>query len=773
MKQKKGSYFIRVFITLVAVILVPLAAFTAISRRIFVLNMNQEIGKTNLEMLEQSKKVIDKSLNDVENLSDMLISDPSVIEFVNRKVDLSVYKSAETINRITNTIYVVKEGNGYLKDIYIYSRNNDLLLSQENGIFHKLLKEQQERLEERYEAGERGFFVISDDGNGQKSIQMVRLLEKSMGQFSGAIMIDLDLSEFLHNIEQVCLRKTGYLLVFGPEDRLITSESKDIYRIAQVDERPWMKTEPGSYNCVANGEKLLVSSVVSEAFGWRYMSVIPVAEIDYSIKNITNTLLLVFGVIISSMVFITYLLAREMNTPIQMIRELLLGEKNGDKSYGRGYIYGKTPDVQAVQAAVQDMVGKMHVHKSVVSENEVLKSVVEDNRQRLKNYFLIRLVNQDITDMTEISQAAENYEIPLNGYFAAVSISFAKGYTNATCCMEKEEKRDLKRDILAFVKQQFQDTYLQEAFYEDSKQILVLTGLKEAEYGTDKEREIERKCEIIQDFIKENYHFPPTILIGEYYRGLENIYRSYHDVNNARKYSYVLGADSMILSSELKHLTEDYHTPEYPYQTFLKNNLQAGKFQNVKQVIVELREYLRNDVVFAVQYGYFYKDIISILIGYLTQENMQGLANELAYTLVNFEKVFEDSDEIVDYLCDMIDKIQRENMNAKRIDPNIERVIDIIHNEYEKPLSLDEMSMRLDLTSSYISRLFKKETGQNFKDYLTRFRMMKAKELLLESNFNINEIALKTGYLNGDQFGRAFKQLEGMTPYEYRKKVKE
>ncbi|PNV60948.1 hypothetical protein C0033_16000 [Clostridium sp. chh4-2] len=773
MKQKKGSYFIRVFITLLAVILVPLSAFTVISRRIFVWNMNQEIGKTNLEMLEQSKKVIDRSLTDVQNLSDMLISDPSVIEFVNRKVDLSVYKSAETINRITNTIYVVKEGNSYLKEIYIYSRNNDLLLSQENGILHKLSKDQQDKLEKRYEAGEREFFVITDDGSGQKEIRMVRLLERSIGQFSGAVIIDLDLTEFLHSIEQVCLRKTGYLLVFGPDDTLITSSRKDLYKIAQADERPWMEQAFGSYNCVFNKEKLLLSSVVSENFGWRYMSVIPVSEIDYSIKNITNTLLMVFAVIISSMVFVTYLLAREMNTPIQMIRDLLLGEKKAGESYRQGRIYGETPDVRAVQAAVQDMVGKMDIHKSVVSENEVLKSIVEDNRQRLKNYFLIRLVNQDITDPAEIRQTAENYNIPTDDYFAVISISFAKGYAKATCCMDKEEKRDLKLDILAHVKLLFKDECFQEAFYEESKQILLLIGLNEKEYNGDRERSIKGKCEIIQDFIKESYHFPPTILIGEYYKGLENIYRSYHDVNNARKYSYVLGADSMILSSELKRLTEDYHTPEYPYQTFLKNNLMAGNYQNVKQVIVELREYLRNDVVFAVQYGYFYKDMISILIGYVTQENMQNIANELAYALVNFEKVFEDLDEIVDYLYEIIDKIQKEHLCAKRIDPNIERVIDIIHSEYEKPLSLDEMSQRLDLTSSYISRLFKKETGQNFKDYLTRFRMMKAKELLLKSNYNINEIALKTGYLNGDQFGRAFKQLEGMTPYEYRKKVKE
>lgn len=771
MKQVKGSYFIRIFITLVAVILVPLTVFTAISRNIFISNMNQEIGKSNQEMLEQSKRIFDDSLTDVGNLSDMLISDPSIIEFVNKKVDLSAYKDAETIKRIINIMYVIKEGNSYLKEIYIYSDHNGLLLSQEKGILHKLPETQRKKLIERYRAGDRKFFVISDQADGdKKSIQMIRFMEKSMGQFSGAIIINLELSEFLQNVEQAGLRKTGYLLIFGPDNELITSEQNDLYQVAKMEEQPWL--EKKTFNSVLGGEKLLVSSVVSEEFGWRYLSVIPVAEIDYSIKKISNTLLLVFGIIISLMLVITYVLAREMNSPIQLIHDLLAGKKREPGEF-HGRIYGKTSDVQAVQAAVKDMVGQMNVHKFVISENERLKVVVEENQQRLKNYFLIRLVNQDITDPEEIKKLAENYKIPVDYYFIVILISFAKGYTKATCHLTKEEKMDLKAETLAYVKLQFQEIGYYEAFYEESKQIFLLIGLDEAKFNETYKMMVREKCEKVRMYMKTSHHISPTVLLGDYYKGINDIYRSYHDVNNARKYSYVLGADSMILSSELKALTEDYHTPEYHYQTFLKNNLQAGNFQNIKQTIVELRGYLRNDVVFAVQYGFFYKDIISILIGYLVQENMQALANELTYTLVNFEKIFEDLDEVVDYMCGIIDKIQLESLNVKRIDPNVERMIEIIQHEYDKPLSLDEMSKRFDLTSSYISRLFKKETGQNFKDYLTRFRMVKAKEMLLESNYNINEIALKIGYLNGDQFGRMFKQLEGMTPYEYRKKVKE
>ena len=63
------------------------------------------------------------------------------------------------------------------------------------------------------------------------------------------------------------------------------------------------------------------------------------------------------------------------------------------------------------------------------------------------------------------------------------------------------------------------------------------------------------------------------------------------------------------------------------------------------------------------------------------------------------------------------------------------------------------------LTASYVSFIFKKETGYNLVKYLTDYRMKKAKELLEESNWKIVDIGKACGYTNQPYFNKLFKKL--------------
>jgi YesN/AraC family two-component response regulator len=74
----------------------------------------------------------------------------------------------------------------------------------------------------------------------------------------------------------------------------------------------------------------------------------------------------------------------------------------------------------------------------------------------------------------------------------------------------------------------------------------------------------------------------------------------------------------------------------------------------------------------------------------------------------------------------------------------------------------------LDIHPVWLSRLFKKETGQNFLDYVTDIRMEKAKDLLRHTSFKIYEIAEKIGYQEIQYFGKLFKKRMNMTPKEFR-----
>ena len=74
------------------------------------------------------------------------------------------------------------------------------------------------------------------------------------------------------------------------------------------------------------------------------------------------------------------------------------------------------------------------------------------------------------------------------------------------------------------------------------------------------------------------------------------------------------------------------------------------------------------------------------------------------------------------------------------------------------------------LNPDYLARLFKKQTQTSIINYITTYRLEKAKELLLNPDIPVGTVALKVGYGNYSYFSKLFKDVVGCTPNEYRKK---
>lgn len=97
-----------------------------------------------------------------------------------------------------------------------------------------------------------------------------------------------------------------------------------------------------------------------------------------------------------------------------------------------------------------------------------------------------------------------------------------------------------------------------------------------------------------------------------------------------------------------------------------------------------------------------------------------------------------------------------------------ECIVQEIMSAYDKPLALSDFAKKYHLHPDYLSRLFKKETGKNFSDFLTECRMEKAKELLERTSYKYFEISTLVGYEDYRHFSQVFKKTIGMTLGEYK-----
>lgn len=102
----------------------------------------------------------------------------------------------------------------------------------------------------------------------------------------------------------------------------------------------------------------------------------------------------------------------------------------------------------------------------------------------------------------------------------------------------------------------------------------------------------------------------------------------------------------------------------------------------------------------------------------------------------------------------------------------IEQVKDYIRENYTEDLSIRELADVACVSQNYFSAMFKKETGQNYKAYLTQIRMEAALKLLQETDDKTYEIGEKVGYNNVRRFVDAFKQIYSVSPMEYKKALK-
>lgn len=122
------------------------------------------------------------------------------------------------------------------------------------------------------------------------------------------------------------------------------------------------------------------------------------------------------------------------------------------------------------------------------------------------------------------------------------------------------------------------------------------------------------------------------------------------------------------------------------------------------------------------------------------------------------------------HLSELSNQIVVQQNNAEP--PMITRAKEYIKQNHAEDLSLAQVAKAVNTSTFYFCKMFKKGTGLHFTEFVSRVRIENAKNLLLNPNLRISEIAYQVGFQSLTHFNRVFKKIAGESPTEYRGKLK-
>lgn len=126
---------------------------------------------------------------------------------------------------------------------------------------------------------------------------------------------------------------------------------------------------------------------------------------------------------------------------------------------------------------------------------------------------------------------------------------------------------------------------------------------------------------------------------------------------------------------------------------------------------------------------------------------------------------YVDMNTVIHVLKRQIEMIKEQDAQQDKV---IEKAKAYILQHIDASVTLAEVAKAVHLNMNYFSEYFREKTGETFSQFVIRSRMEEAKRMLMSPEVKVQDIADRLGYENPRYFSRAFKQLVGMTPKEYR-----
>ncbi|MBU5670402.1 response regulator [Paenibacillus brevis] len=381
-------------------------------------------------------------------------------------------------------------------------------------------------------------------------------------------------------------------------------------------------------------------------------------------------------------------------------------------------------------------------------------SVTESYRQQVQSGILLDLML--LKEFTEEEVKLWSAEIGFERYILPFSVAVLTYKYEDGSRMKKDELKSLAEHMFESINGHLNACLL------DREGRVVLVGGPQSKFAELSNLAAEKELD--------------GLLIGISKEGsrLEDLAECYRQATESLSYTFVFQKTRLIWFKELPTERPRYSVPKEDIRK-LGNIL--GTNQD-KEIGLLLHEIFKIDQLAGLDIDYL--SAVSKRINEQVLDEVFRMYGEASVEVIKlYRKVgdlfnfrhFHDYFRSLEQLLFSLNEYIKEIRSAHSENGDMKDAVDYIEHNYHRPLNMAIVSNYVSLNYSYFSEAFKAYTGESFVTYLKKVRIRKAKELIGTGSLKLSEISAAVGFENTRHFSRVFKELEGISPFEYRGKL--
>lgn len=742
MDNRKDRIQLKLYLTMIFCVVIAIFLTSTILYVNFQSILMKHEYKARLQNMETEKARITKLSNLALSTAYQIMNDISVMKLIAYD-DISAIDESAAFLQLRYYLTNVPD----MDSIYVYNKNNNRIynVTTESNLTKSWNPDYDKKDNNFYDSSAVEILNNNDkylpyipiprfyplDGNNSKCVYTYIMYKTSVkNKDKDAVLINLN-SEYL--FQGFDNQSDNIKLVLDQNFKVVYSNSEQFIVTQQLhksfDPAGNMKDrDSGYYLTDIDGVKSVIMFTSADKHNWRYISILKYDVLLAQVNRMQTISIIITVMIAVAGMLTAYIFSRRLSIPITSM------SKDVKKLQGENLKLWKAVKNRRISELLEN--GGWDNKGNQITGQEFLSLIGMEAAAAKKLLILcIRPDNYKVLLETQGIEALRTY------MFAAMNIL---------------------SELLGT------ETKMFNLDMESDKNLLILQ--QEDNLHTDYLRE---QIKQMQTYVKNYYDISFSVLVSKPETNPDKVYDLYKQLEETITRSIFFGTGYLVFAADMGVKDDSHYEYPEPKEKQFFEYLMLGKAEAAKKIYEEI-------ITETYQYPVIiYNMVISRLVFVIDKvvSTFQKNGNESSFSnYFAVSSLIQDTDTITlrnQKFYDLFYGIQRE-LEKRKSDKSellVEKINVMIENEYTKgSFSLDYLADSIGMSTAYMCRLYKQYTGITIIDRLAFLRMKKARELLLDTQLPVNEVAERVGYLNPTYFYRVFKKENGVTPKEFRNK---